>query len=66
MWDFSGDPFYLNTIDHFLDSNALYIHVFNLAAYRTAEFSENFSQWLDFIIAKNNEVSYLARSHDFI
>ena len=56
VWDFSGDPFYMNTINSFLDSNALYLLTFNLATYRTGDFHKNFASWLDYIVAKNNEV----------
>ena len=57
IWDFSGDPFYLNTIYHFLDPNALYLLTFNLSTYRTGDFQKTFGSWLNYIIAKNNEVS---------
>ena len=57
IWDFPGDLFYLNLIHHFLDKDALYILVFDLASYRTADFNKNFAHWLNYIVARNNHVS---------
>jgi len=57
VWDFSGDPFYLNTIHHFLDAKALYLLTFDLSTYRTGDFQDTFAFWLDYVVARNNEVS---------
>ncbi|XP_067950079.1 malignant fibrous histiocytoma-amplified sequence 1 homolog [Watersipora subatra] len=59
IWDFSGDPFYLNTIHHFLDSKALYLLTFNLSTYRTGDFEKTFATWLNYVIALNNQVKLL-------
>ncbi|KAF6026659.1 hypothetical protein EB796_015035 [Bugula neritina] len=59
VWDFSGDPFYLNTIHHFLDAKALYLLTFDLSTYRTGDFQDTFAFWLDYVVARNNEVKLL-------
>lgn len=66
IWDYSGDPFYLNTIHHFLDSNAIYLLTFNLYAYKMGDFQKTFASWLDYIIAKNNEVSLIFTHYQWL